>query len=283
MQVCVARVVCCIAVITPVFPHVAVPPPPPTAACRCCCDQSPSNKVHPVDDTPSPGTVHRLLPSRTQSTSRENLPPVVHAPPPAVAAPEANAWALWPPAFATKYAVPCPAGWGICVSETLNLIALSCTSDMKVYLYSLTDGTLVRSIGGKGAKKGQLNFDYGGVSVSHRGTLLVAEWHNDRVQELNVETGAHVRYFGDGGGMMGGFGLLKPRLCAPQVTQRGSWAVCMLCVYVRCHLVYLLLCSTDSVCVAVLRCCGAMVWHPVVFVCPIVFCCRIFTSGRGGV
>ena len=52
----------------------------------------------------------------------------------------------------------------------------------ELQVYSLTSGRLVQSLGGPGKQKGRFRFEAGGVCVSSRGTVLVAERYNDRVQ-----------------------------------------------------------------------------------------------------
>ena len=68
----------------------------------------------------------------------------------------------------------------------------------KLYVYSLADGSLVRSFGGVGSGKGQFNWGFGGLCVTPRGTLLVAESNNNRLQEVNIDDGSWVRFMGEG-------------------------------------------------------------------------------------
>ena len=63
----------------------------------------------------------------------------------------------------------CPTGLGIAVAPDGDVVVVSCSLDMKLYVYSITDGALVRSICGKGSGKGQLGLStgMGGVCFSH--------------------------------------------------------------------------------------------------------------------
>ena len=55
----------------------------------------------------------------------------------------------------------CVPGWGMCVSVKHNVIVVSNYRDDKLYQYSLDDGSLVRSVGGHGSRKGRFNLDAG--------------------------------------------------------------------------------------------------------------------------
>jgi hypothetical protein len=69
----------------------------------------------------------------------------------------------------------------------------------KLHMYSLIDGTRMRSIGSQGGGKGQFNFDYGGLCTSSDGdSVLVADYHNNRVQEVRIVDGTWVRFIGEG-------------------------------------------------------------------------------------
>ena len=70
--------------------------------------------------------------------------------------------------------------------------------DSKLYVYSLADGSLVRSFGGKGTGKGQFDWYFGGLCTTPRGTLLVADSYNNRVQEVSLDDGSWVRFVGEG-------------------------------------------------------------------------------------
>ena len=49
----------------------------------------------------------------------------------------------------------------MCVSVKHNVIVVSNYRDDKLYQYSLDDGSLVRSVGGHGSRKGRFNLDAG--------------------------------------------------------------------------------------------------------------------------
>jgi DNA-binding beta-propeller fold protein YncE len=66
-------------------------------------------------------------------------------------------------------------------------------------VYSLADGSLVRSIGSEGSGKGQFDFFNGGLCVSPDGdSVLVAEYYNNRVQQVRIVDGSWVRFVGKG-------------------------------------------------------------------------------------
>jgi hypothetical protein len=104
----------------------------------------------------------------------------------------------WPPVFARK--VACAGGYGVCAALKHGLIIVSefkGDGGSLMHMHSLADGSLVRSIGSKGSGKGQFNFGCGGLCVSPDGdSLLVAEAHNNRVQEVKIVDGSWVRFFG---------------------------------------------------------------------------------------
>jgi hypothetical protein len=92
----------------------------------------------------------------------------------------------------------CCGGYGICVALKHGLIIVSDNKTKQLHMYSLTDGSLVRTIGGRGRGKGQFDFGYGGLCVSPDGdSVLVAEWGNNRVQEVRIVDGAWVRFVGE--------------------------------------------------------------------------------------
>ena len=105
----------------------------------------------------------------------------------------------WPPVFARK--APCVQGFGMAVDAARGLVVVSGCSGAEannLFVYSLADGSLVRSFGGKGSGKGQFNWDDGGLCMTPRGTLLVAERYNNRLQEVNIDDGGWVRFVGEG-------------------------------------------------------------------------------------
>ncbi len=71
----------------------------------------------------------------------------------------------------------------------------------KLYVHSLTDGSLVRSIGSVGNGRGQFDFSTGGLCITPNGNnVLVAESYNYRVQEVQVVDSASrpwVRFIGE--------------------------------------------------------------------------------------
>ena len=76
--------------------------------------------------------------------------------------------------------------------------AASRADENKLHVYSLSDGRLLRSFGGKGSGKGQFDWAAGGLCMTPRGTLLVAERVNNRLQEVDVDDGSWVRFVGVG-------------------------------------------------------------------------------------
>ena len=80
------------------------------------------------------------------------------------------------------------------VDVVRGVVIVGSDSDYKLYVYSLADGSLLRSFGEKGSGKGQFHWGYGGMCMTPRGTLLLAEQPNNRLQELSVDDGSHVRF-----------------------------------------------------------------------------------------
>jgi hypothetical protein len=87
----------------------------------------------------------------------------------------------------------------MCVSLKHGLVIVSDYSKQQLILYSLADGSLVRTIGGEGRGKGHFLFTAGGLCVSPDGdSVLVAEDVNDRVQQvLLTEQSSFVRFVGE--------------------------------------------------------------------------------------
>ena len=81
--------------------------------------------------------------------------------------------------------------WGVAVNEQ-DEIAVSDTGNHKIHLFK-SDGTHIRSFGGKGAQQGQLNSPCG--TVYHGDNIIVAEQVNHRVQVLSRQ-GGYLRHFG---------------------------------------------------------------------------------------
>lgn len=87
----------------------------------------------------------------------------------------------------------------MCVSLKYGLVIVSGSTLFRLYVYSLADGSFIRSVGEEGTGKGQFVFNHGGMCVSPGGdSVLVAEWGNDRVQEISILDGSWVRFVGEG-------------------------------------------------------------------------------------
>jgi tripartite motif-containing protein 71 len=98
-----------------------------------------------------------------------------------------------------RRSIACLKSYGICVVVPHGLFVMSGYNANKLHMYSLIDGTRIRSIGSQGGGKGQFNFDYGGLCTSSDGdSVLVAEYYNDRVQEVRIVDGTWVRFIGEG-------------------------------------------------------------------------------------
>ena len=97
-----------------------------------------------------------------------------------------------------------PAG-GIAVHSTRQLVVVAGRHDVTLHCYSLISGEEVSVIGrGRGAGDMQFNWYYGGLCVTPGGTLLVADFFNNRVPEVDLDThGRFVRVFGKGDGAPG--------------------------------------------------------------------------------
>jgi hypothetical protein len=86
----------------------------------------------------------------------------------------------------------------MCVAVPHGLVVVSVHKAKQLHMYSLIDGTMIRSIGSQGNGKGQFNFNLGGLCVSPDGdSVLVAERHNHRIQEVRIVDGSWVRFFGE--------------------------------------------------------------------------------------
>ena len=87
----------------------------------------------------------------------------------------------------------------MCVTRKHGLIIVSDFFTKRLRMYSLTDGSLVRSVGSDGSGKGQFNFFFGGLCVSpDDDSVLVAECHNNRVQQVSILDGSWVRFVAEG-------------------------------------------------------------------------------------
>lgn len=104
---------------------------------------------------------------------------------------------FWPTQYG--YRVQRKRDYAVCVSLKHQLVILSDYSTRQLHMYSLVDGSLVRSIGGLGSGKGKFKFSRGGVCVSPDGdSVLVAEWFNERLQQVRIVDGSWVRFVGRG-------------------------------------------------------------------------------------
>ena len=101
----------------------------------------------------------------------------------------------WPPVYHRKGI--CVEGNGLAVDLARGVVVVSGCEDMQLYVYSLKDGTLIRSFGGQGSDPCEFNWDEAGLCLTCRGTLLVAECDNQRLQEINIDFGGHVRFVGE--------------------------------------------------------------------------------------
>jgi hypothetical protein len=107
----------------------------------------------------------------------------------------------------------------MCVALKHRLVIFN-SPDKQLHLHSLANGSLVRRVGSMGSSKGQFNFFLGGLCVSPDGdSVLVAEFHNDRVQQVRIVDGSWVRFVGEGV-------LEKPQCvdCNADVIAVSEWA-----------------------------------------------------------
>ena len=86
--------------------------------------------------------------------------------------------------------------WGVAVNEQ-DEIAVSDTGNHKIYLFK-SDGTHIKSFGGKGAQHGEFDFPSG--TAYHGDNIIVAEQGNHRVQVLSRQ-GGYLRHFGRKGSL----------------------------------------------------------------------------------
>ena len=86
--------------------------------------------------------------------------------------------------------------WGVAVNEQ-DEIAVSDVGNHMIHLFK-SDGTHIRSFGGKGAQHGQLNSPSG--TVYHGDNIIVAEQVNHTVQVLSRQ-GEYLRHFGREGSL----------------------------------------------------------------------------------
>ena len=86
--------------------------------------------------------------------------------------------------------------WGVAVNEQ-DEIAVSDIGNHKIHLFK-SDGTHIKSFGGKGAQHGEVNFPSG--TVYHGDSIIVAEQNNHRVQVLSRQ-GGYLHYVGRKGSL----------------------------------------------------------------------------------
>ena len=86
--------------------------------------------------------------------------------------------------------------WGVAVNEQ-DEIAVSDVGNHKIRLFK-SDGTHIKSFGGKGAQHGEFDFPSG--TVYHGDNIIVAEQRNHRVQVLSRQ-GGYLRHFGEQGSL----------------------------------------------------------------------------------
>ena len=86
--------------------------------------------------------------------------------------------------------------WGVAVNEQ-DEIVVSDGGNHKIHLFK-SDGTHIRSFGGKGAQRGQLYFPSGTAYIGDN--IIVAEQGNHRVQVLSRH-GGYLRHFGGEGSL----------------------------------------------------------------------------------
>ena len=86
--------------------------------------------------------------------------------------------------------------WGVAVNEQ-DEIAVSDAGNHKIHLFK-SDGTHIKSFGGKGAQHGE--FDWPSGIAYHDDTIIVAEQVNHRVQVLGRQ-GGYLRHFGGKGSL----------------------------------------------------------------------------------
>ena len=99
------------------------------------------------------------------------------------------------PVLARKF--PCVESAGIVVDAVRGLVVVTDDINYQFYVYSLADGALVRSFGGQGSGKGQYNWYVGVRCLTPAGTVLMADYFNKCVQEVNIDDGSHVRRWGE--------------------------------------------------------------------------------------
>jgi DNA-binding beta-propeller fold protein YncE len=83
----------------------------------------------------------------------------------------------------------------ILIDQGLVYVADACNHRICVFK---TDGTFVRNMGRVGSELGEFRFPYG-LDQDHHGHLIVCEFGNNRVQQIDQATGRGVATWGSGG------------------------------------------------------------------------------------
>jgi DNA-binding beta-propeller fold protein YncE len=100
--------------------------------------------------------------------------------------------------LSTRRSIACPKSYGMCVAAPHGLVIVFDHKAKQLHMYSLIDGTMIRSIGSQGNGKGQFDSFCSGLCVSTDGdSVLVAERYNNRVQEVRIADGSWVRFAGE--------------------------------------------------------------------------------------
>ena len=96
----------------------------------------------------------------------------------------------------------CVQGHGMAVHLARQLVIVAGARDNKLHCYNLSDGKECIVIGrGRGGGNMQFRWNYGGLCVTPRGTLLVADRNNHRVPEVHLGVfDRFARVFGQGDG-----------------------------------------------------------------------------------
>ena len=92
----------------------------------------------------------------------------------------------------------CVKGGGIAVHWARQLVIVTGRVDSKLHCYKLHDG-VESSVVGRGYGAGDMQFGWfnGGMCVTPNDTLLISDWFNDRVPEVDLDEVDHfVRVFG---------------------------------------------------------------------------------------
>jgi len=85
---------------------------------------------------------------------------------------------------------------GLAITSDSSHMVVSHFVNHQLSVYRLSDGSHVRSFGGKGAGAGQFNSPFG-LCMTKENTVLVADFGNERIQEMTLE-GGHVKCIGVG-------------------------------------------------------------------------------------